>query len=104
MTLEEKAIEYVLKTYYVKDLSEEEKNVLRGEIKVNDKRKIKAFISGYNECKADKEKEIEELTKENNILINGLGCKTCSIHLEFERLNTEIEQLRADLEHHKQAN
>lgn len=51
------------------------------------------------------EKENEELkalnnslTEENNILVKGLGCKTCSIHLEYENLNNQIEELKAQVE------
>lgn len=43
-------------------------------------------------------KENEELKKENDILIKGLGCETCSIHLEYENLNNQIEELKAQIE------
>ncbi len=61
MTDEEKAIEYVLNTYYTKDISEEDKIFLRGEIKFNDRRKIAAYLAGLAAGRKKSEKEIAEL-------------------------------------------
>ena len=43
------------------------------------------------------EKEIVELKKENNELIDGLGCDTCNIHLQYASLNCEIAELKEKL-------
>ena len=43
--------------------------------------------------KEELEKENNALIKENNTLIKGLGCESCSIHLEFEKLNNKIDEL-----------
>lgn len=66
MTIEEKAIEYILNTYYVKDLTEKEKIYIREEIAYNDKRKIKAFVAGFEEGSAESMKLIEKMKCCNN--------------------------------------
>lgn len=68
---------------------------------------IKAYITAYKLAKhrektdlqsqlAEKNKEIEELIKENEEMKSGLGCETCQIHLEFMNLNKQIEELKHD--------
>lgn len=68
MTDEEKAINYIIDTYYIKDIDEFDRKLLADEIKMNDKRKIKAFIAGLAEGRKEKwhdlRKDPNDLPKE----------------------------------------
>lgn len=45
-----------------------------------------------------------ELEKENEEMKKGLGCETCQIHLEYEKLNTKIAELEQQIEKYIEGN